>query len=135
MSAPEYDSYQTAFHRAFRPELQRILDALPLPASGSVLDVPCGDGFYARRLAERMTGGRLVATDASDDYLARARTTLARIGTAADVQVRKADAYHLPFPDGAFDLVLRAKPHQPRPRGGGARVVPGHTTDRRSCGS
>lgn len=109
MSAPDYDAYQTAFHRAFLPELHRILDALPLPAGGAVLDVPCGDGFYARRLAERMAGGRLVAADASDDYLARARTNLADVPTSAEVQVRKADAYHLPYPAGTFDLAWCAQ--------------------------
>lgn len=108
-TSPEYDTYQTTFHAAFRPELHRLLDTLPLPNDGCVIDVPCGDGFYARRLAERMTGGRLVAADAGDEYLARARQALAGVGTAAVVEVDKADAYHLPYPDGTFDLAWCAQ--------------------------
>jgi len=109
MSAPDYDAYQSSFHRAFHPELHSILGGLPLPDGGSVLDVPCGDGFYARRMAERVSGGRVVAVDASDDYMARACTNLADVVTSAEVEVRKADAYHLPYPDGTFDLTWRAQ--------------------------
>jgi ubiquinone/menaquinone biosynthesis C-methylase UbiE len=107
--APEYDSYQSAFHTAFRPELYRVVDALPVPAGGCVIDVPCGNGFYTRRLAERMAGGRLVAADASDEYLNRAREALTDAPPAVEVEVTKADAYRLPFPDGTFDLAWCAQ--------------------------
>lgn len=101
---PEYDAAQNSFHEAFRPELFRILDALPLPHGGGVLDVPCGNGFYAQRLAERGACGRLVAVDACDEYLRQAGERLGGAGT-----VRKVDAYHLPFGDGEFDLVWSAQ--------------------------
>ncbi|MEO2087937.1 MAG: ubiquinone/menaquinone biosynthesis methyltransferase UbiE, partial [Gemmataceae bacterium] len=58
------EAYQSSFQTAFRPELDRILDSLPIPAAASVLDVPCGNGFYTRRLADRLgSDGRLVAVD------------------------------------------------------------------------
>src|SRR5262245_17398848 len=68
---PAYDARQHAFHQAFQPELYAILDALPVGPGSVVLDVPCGDGFYAKRLAER--AGRVVAVDSSPDYLSLAR--------------------------------------------------------------
>ena len=64
--------------------------------------MPCGGGFYAERLAAR---GHVTAVDASDDYLAQARDRLA----ALPADVRKADAYALPFPAGTFDLVFCAQ--------------------------
>lgn len=106
MSTPAYTDTQSAFHESFRPELYRILDGLPWPANGRVLDVPCGDGFYARRLAERVgRDGRLTAVDNCDSYLQQARERMATL--PADVM--KADAYHLPFADGTFDLVWSAQ--------------------------
>jgi ubiquinone/menaquinone biosynthesis C-methylase UbiE len=101
---PGYDGYQHAFHEAFRPELYAALDELPLPFGGSVLDVPCGDGFYAAHLVAR--AGRLVAADASGAYLSLARESLA---DHASAEVRRADAYALPFADGTFDLVFSAQ--------------------------
>ena len=107
-TTPVYDAEQSSFHEAFRADLFRILDALPLPNDAKTLDVPCGNGFYAQRLAERVgPGGKLVAVDVCDDYLRRARERLA--GVADRVDVRPADAYHLPFDDGTFDLVWSAQ--------------------------
>jgi ubiquinone/menaquinone biosynthesis C-methylase UbiE len=106
-TTPDYDGYQSSFHEAFRPELYRVLDALPVWPGSRVLDVPCGNGFYTRRLAERLTAGTLVAVDVDDVYLSRTRAAVA--GTAAATEVRKADAYRLPYPDAAFDLVWCAQ--------------------------
>lgn len=102
-STPDYDAAQRSFHEAFRPELFRILDALPLPPEGTVLDVPCGNGFYAQRLAERSACGRVIAADACDEYLRQAREH------ARGAEVRKVDAYQLPFSEGEFDLVWSAQ--------------------------
>ncbi|VTS00686.1 coq5 methyltransferase : Putative methylase involved in ubiquinone menaquinone biosynthesis protein OS=Eutypa lata (strain UCR-EL1) GN=UCREL1_5373 PE=4 SV=1: Methyltransf_11 [Gemmata massiliana] len=103
---PQYDAYQSSFHEAFRVELYGVLDALPIPRGGSVLDVPCGDGFYSRRLAERLpAGATLAAVDASQEYLDRVRATV----RADAVDVRRADAYELPFGAATFDLVWCAQ--------------------------
>jgi ubiquinone/menaquinone biosynthesis C-methylase UbiE len=104
-TAPDYDAYQSSFHEAFRPELHALLDALP--PGQRVIDVPCGNGFYTRRLADRLgPGGRLTAVDANEKYLALTREAVA---DRPAVEVRKADAYDLPFDDGAFDLVWCAQ--------------------------
>ncbi len=103
-----YDAYQSSFHKAFQSELYGILNELPIRKGGSVLDVPCGNGFYSRRLIERLgPGQRLIAVDANDHYLRQARRALKE--PAVDVQVKKADAYQLPFEDQTFDLVWCAQ--------------------------
>jgi ubiquinone/menaquinone biosynthesis C-methylase UbiE len=107
---PSYDDYQSSFHEAFRPELDRVVDDLPLPHRGAVLDVPCGGGFYTRRLAERLGAGAcLTAVDACDAYLDQTRDLLRRTPSLAAVRVQKADAYHLPDADATFDLVWCAQ--------------------------
>jgi ubiquinone/menaquinone biosynthesis C-methylase UbiE len=108
--APDYDAYQSSFHTAFRRQLYAILDQLPLPDHASVLDVPCGNGFYSRRFAERLgMGGRLVAADKSVAYLGQAQRAIAEANSLAVVEVIEADAYRLPFPDATFDLVWCAQ--------------------------
>jgi ubiquinone/menaquinone biosynthesis C-methylase UbiE len=105
---PDYDAYQDAFHLAFNNELYSIVDALPVPEDGSVIDVPCGGGFYTRRFAERIgPKANLTAVDSNDEYLAKTDDETER--TAVDVQVVKADAYNLPFADATFDLVWCAE--------------------------
>jgi len=60
---PAYDNQLSDFHRAFEPELQRILDSLPLTPAMKVLDLACGDGFYTRRIADRLGPGGSVTGD------------------------------------------------------------------------
>ncbi len=107
---PDYAATLTAFHRAFRRELGRAVRAVPLPSGAAVLDVPCGDGFYTALLAHRLYPfGKVTAADLSDAYLAAARAEVAGAGDAAAVAFVTADAYNLPFDDGAFDLVWCAQ--------------------------
>lgn len=102
------ESYQSSFHTAFRPELDNILNSLPIPPDATELDVPCGNGFYTRRLADRLgAGGRLVAVDVSDDCLHQTRAAVQ--GVAVPVEIMKADAYSMPFPDDTFDVVWCAQ--------------------------
>lgn len=65
-----------------------------------VLDVPCGTGRFASRLAE--SGKRFVQADLSSEMLASAREVA---GGKSRGEVR-ADAARLPFADASFDVVL-----------------------------
>jgi ubiquinone/menaquinone biosynthesis C-methylase UbiE len=105
---PDYDAYQESFHEAFRAELYGILDDLPIPEGGHVLDVPCGNGFYTRRLAERLGSDcHLAAVDTDNGYLRFTREGVK--GAKATVEIRKANAYRLPYDDASFDVVWCAQ--------------------------
>ncbi len=105
---PDYDPFQSAYHEAFRPELYSLLDALPLPPGGHVIDLPCGNGFYTRRLAERLgPDQRLTAVDQCEAYLNDVREQV--VALPGTVDVRRGDAYRLPFQDATFDLVWSAQ--------------------------
>ncbi len=70
------------------------MDLLPIPAR--VLEVGCGVGLFAAELARR--GHQVVAVDASRE--------MARLASDEGLAVGVADAHALPFPSGAFDLVV-----------------------------
>lgn len=67
-----------------------------------LLDVGCGPGTITADLAARV--GEVVAVDNAEPALAACRDELER-RSASNVEVRSADVYALPFPDGAFDVV------------------------------
>ena len=109
-ATPNYDIYQSSFHEAFRSELERLVDDLPTPHGGTVLDVPCGSGFYTRRLAQRLGAhSSLIAVDTCETYLNQTRELLGQTRSQATIQVRQANAYQLPDPDATFDLVWCAQ--------------------------
>jgi ubiquinone/menaquinone biosynthesis C-methylase UbiE len=107
---PGYDPLLRAFHRAFNRELTRAVEDLPLAPDARALDVPCGDGYYTRRLARRLfPAGRVTAADLSPAYLRRARRAVARGGRCRPVEFRRADVYELPFRDAEFDFAWCAQ--------------------------
>ncbi|CAN5407450.1 hypothetical protein BH09GEM1_BH09GEM1_45300 [soil metagenome] len=106
---PGYDIQLSAFHHVFEPELLAIVDALPLTPDMRVLDLACGDGFYTRRIAERLgSGGFITGVDINPTYLSRAKVAAPR-GGGAKVDFVEASFDRLPFRDGMFDLVWCAQ--------------------------
>jgi len=87
---PGHDSYWR-FHR------DSFLELVPAPGRRT-LDLGCGEGRLSRDLAA--LGHRVVGVDGSPTMVEAAR--------AADpaIEVHRADAAALPFPDGAFDCVV-----------------------------
>jgi len=107
---PDYDRQLSAFHKAFDGELNVILDALPLTTAKNVLDLACGDGFYTRRLAERMSReASVVGVDLNHTYLAAAKeeTRLQAEGAKIDFAIARFD--NLPFAGNTFDFVWCAQ--------------------------
>ena len=64
------------------------------------LDVGCGTGALTAELVERLGADAVSAVDPSEAFVAATRARLAR------VDVRRASAERLPFPDDLFDFTL-----------------------------
>jgi ubiquinone/menaquinone biosynthesis C-methylase UbiE len=75
-----------------------------LPRLTSILDVGCGSGSMARLLATKYPDARVVGADLRSDYVAYARDR-ARGERQDNLRFEQGDIFHLPFGDGAFDLV------------------------------
>lgn len=70
-----------------------------------VLDLGCGTGELAMRLAQRVgPAGRVAGIDAAEGLIAGARRKAKRAGLAIDYQVGLIE--QLPFPDASVDVVV-----------------------------
>jgi SAM-dependent methyltransferase len=86
-----------------RAVLQRV-DALSLPRGSSALEIGCGAGFLTVELAGR--GYAVRAVDASDAMVDLAAARVRSAGLIGNVSTQLANVNALPFPDGAFSLVV-----------------------------
>jgi ubiquinone/menaquinone biosynthesis C-methylase UbiE len=87
----------------------QLADRLELRGDERVLDLGCGPGYYAPEVARRLGAGRLVLFDLQAEMLGRARQRVARkAGQRPDplAGAVRGDATGLPFPTGAFDVVV-----------------------------
>jgi SAM-dependent methyltransferase len=75
------------------------------PAGSTVLEAGCGVGAQTVTLARRSPRARFTAVDVSADSIAVARRRVAEAGLA-NVELRQADLFDLPFADAAFDHVF-----------------------------
>ncbi len=88
-----------AYHRVSGPQVAMaaaVLDRLELRGDERVLDAGCGSGRVTRLLLERLPRGHVIAVDASEQMLARAREELAGLG----VDLRLADLARLRLAEG-----------------------------------
>jgi ubiquinone/menaquinone biosynthesis C-methylase UbiE len=107
---PGYAPTLLAYHRAFERELRALIAGLPLRPDDRVLDRACGDGAYARWLAERLgAGGGVLAVDLSPAFPDLARREVPAGELSDRVTFAMADLRRLPIPDDAFDLVWCAQ--------------------------
>ena len=107
---PRYAEMLAAYHRAFSPELRRMVaDAWPAGAR-QVLDLACGDGAYSAWLSELGGQGATVwAIDVSPDWLDVARGSVGRAAAAERVVTLAGDALRLPLEDDSFDFIWCAQ--------------------------
>lgn len=102
------EAYRTGVHGWAADEPSpfavRFLDRLKrLVPGGTLLDVGCGEGRHAFAADKR--GFKVTAIDYEALALRRAHRS-ARTKGAKRIVFRKADVFHLPFPDASFDVVL-----------------------------
>src|SRR5687768_6803560 len=68
-----------------------------------LLDVGAGPGTISASLAKYLPEGQVIATDLSDEVLARAKAFAASTGVN-NIAFKEADVYELPFPTASFDV-------------------------------
>lgn len=99
---------------AEQDRIARLVAAANLKGTERVLDVATGPGYIAEGFAKKAT--EAIGVDVTDAMLAIARARTASRGIK-NVSFRAADARHLPFGDGEFDVTVcrLALHHMPDP--------------------
>ncbi|MET9294878.1 methyltransferase domain-containing protein [Streptomyces sp. NPDC003077] len=89
-----------------------VIGRLGVGAGSRVLDVGCGNGRPATRIAQ-LTGANVVGIDIDRRALRTATAYAERQGVGDAVRFEYADALHPPFEDAAFDaaLAFESTPH------------------------
>ncbi|MEJ1978199.1 MAG: class I SAM-dependent methyltransferase [Acetobacteraceae bacterium] len=101
-NARNAEVYEQSMGRWSRRLAEGFIAFAGLNAGDRVLDVGCGTGSLAFRLANAAEGVQVTGIDASPIYVAAARQ---RIGDA-HVVIEQGDACALPFADASFDRAM-----------------------------
>jgi ubiquinone/menaquinone biosynthesis C-methylase UbiE len=102
-AAERYERWAVTFVAA--PWVPGLLDIAELRRGERVLDIATGTGVVARLAARRVVpGGTVTGVDLNEGMLEVARRLPLPPGLTIDW--RQGSALALPFPDGAFDIVL-----------------------------
>ena len=89
---------------AIWPQEERLFDRYALPSAARILDVGCGTGEIASRLARKLPSATVMGVDLLESHLGLARERHAEL--APRLSFEQGDAYALRWDDGAFDLAL-----------------------------
>lgn len=100
------EAYESVFVPAMLEPLTRAtMNDLDLQSGERLLDLACGTGVVARRVAPLLGGqGTIVAVDANAQMLAKARSLPTPPG--APIEWLNGDAQALDLPDASFDVVI-----------------------------
>ncbi len=93
------------FHTMGRIATAKLVDLAEITGDSHVLDAGSGVGGTARYVADRY-GCKVAAVDLTDEYCETSRWLNRLVGLDGLIEVRRADVTKLPFPDGAFDVVV-----------------------------
>jgi ubiquinone/menaquinone biosynthesis C-methylase UbiE len=92
-------------NRAQERQTEYHVETLGLKAHEHLLDIGCGTGLPAVRMAQH-SGGRVTGINVSREHLARAEKTAAAHGVSDRVSFRYGNAMALDFPDESFDAAM-----------------------------
>jgi len=92
-------------HPGGRASTDRLLEVAAVAPGQRVLDIGCGVGTTAIRLAEEC-GARVVAADIAPLMRERAVANVSAAGVEDRISVEEADILALPYPDESFDIVV-----------------------------
>jgi SAM-dependent methyltransferase len=92
-------------HPGGRASTDRLLELAAVTPGQRVLDIGCGVGTTAIRLAQEF-GAQVVAADIAQLMRERAEANVSAARLAARVSVEDADIRSLPYPDDSFDVVV-----------------------------
>ncbi len=79
--------------------------------SNTILDIGCGGGRTIAKLAARASQGKVYGIDHSEESVAAAKRTNARLIAASRVEIHQGSVSQLPFPDSTFHLVTAVENH------------------------
>jgi SAM-dependent methyltransferase len=94
------DVYLRFMGRLSEPLAPQFADLAGVEAGQRALDVGCGPGALTAELVRRLGAGAVSAVEPSASFAAAAARRL------PGVDIRRAAAEQLPFPDGVFDVTL-----------------------------
>jgi SAM-dependent methyltransferase len=97
VAADAYDRFMGRYSRLLSPQLA---DFAGVRGGQRVLDVGCGPGALTSELVTRLGASAVAAVDPSESFVAAARAR------HPGVDVQRASAEQLPFPDRAFDAAV-----------------------------
>jgi SAM-dependent methyltransferase len=95
--ADAYDRFMGVHSRQLAPQLADLAGVTP---GDRVLDVGCGPGALTTELVERLGAESVSAVDPSETFVAAARER------HSGIDVQRAAAEALPYPDAAYDAAL-----------------------------
>jgi len=99
--------YDLLADRSEAPVRRAGLELLKARAGEKVLEIGFGTGHSLVRLADAVgPHGQVLGLDLSDKMLAVATANVAKAGVGDRVRLRRGDAAHLPYADGALDAAF-----------------------------
>ncbi|MCW3065938.1 MAG: methyltransferase type 11, partial [Solirubrobacterales bacterium] len=109
MSRPYVHGYEPREHERLHDQAGTLVELLhsdtAYPGGSSVLEAGCGAGAQTVALARRSPEARITSIDISADSIAEAQRRAKRAGVA-NVELRQADIFDLPFDAESFDHVF-----------------------------
>jgi ubiquinone/menaquinone biosynthesis C-methylase UbiE len=104
----QFDSWSRGYDRSilqkifFKPSHDKLLSIAKIQEGSRILDIGCGTGLFARRIAVEYPNVEVVGLDLSEGMLLKARANCAGLD---QIRLVQGDSEHLPFESNSFDLV------------------------------